>query len=129
MLKPICFTLFAFLIAVKSSWCKTLVCEASEKVLPTEYYPFDQYTSFTPIINRYNLGSWKVKGNALWPVEKVAFEAVRIQRQPKIPGCSWISNATILCSNLSLMCQKIAILEFASECPKSRLNILKSKVI
>jgi hypothetical protein len=45
-------------------------CQRSTFIKETEAYPFDEFTSFTSIHNRQNLGSWSMQGKAFWTVEQ-----------------------------------------------------------
>lgn len=56
-------------------------------LLPGNDYPFDDRTSFTPITNRQNLGSWKMQGKGDWSVE----QGVLVGRQdPSESQDSWL---------------------------------------
>jgi hypothetical protein len=42
----------------------------SVNVVANDVYPFDEHTSFTPIYNHQNLGSWTIQGKGFWSVEQ-----------------------------------------------------------
>lgn len=54
---------------------------------PNENYPFNEFTAFTPVYNRHNLGSWTIQGKGIWEIEDEAFVG---RQDPSQISDSWL---------------------------------------
>jgi hypothetical protein len=73
MSKSLNIIVLIFLTVSSSAWSQNQSASVSGANQKTEVYPFDKYTTFIPIYNRQNLGSWKIQGKSVWTFEQEAF--------------------------------------------------------
>jgi hypothetical protein len=74
----LCYTTILTLLVINFNvFCQTLPAQGKKTLTEerdiqatSEEYPFDDQTSFTPIYNRQNLGSWAMQGKGFWSVEQ-----------------------------------------------------------